>query len=55
LRDVLAEALADESEGDQKKVAAKIRKQTTVGWKWIAEKLHMGHWRSAANAVRLHL
>jgi putative transposase len=37
------------------KMAAKLRTHTTISWKWIAEKLHMGHWRSAANAVRLHL
>jgi hypothetical protein len=48
--------LGQHRKGDPKKVriAAKLRKQTTVGWKWIAEKLHMGHWRSAVNAVRLH-
>jgi hypothetical protein len=34
-------------------MAAKLRSRTTVSWKWIAEKLRMGHWRSAANAVRL--
>ena len=34
------------------KIAASLRARTTVGWKWIAEKLRMGHWRSAANAVR---
>ena len=46
--------LGQHRKGDPQKVriAAKLRKQTTVGWKWIAEKLHMGHWRSAANAVR---
>ena len=32
--------------------AMKLRSQTTMSWKWIAEKLAMGHWRSAANAVR---
>ena len=34
------------------KIAESLRGRTTVGWKWIAEKLGMGHWRSAANAVR---
>ena len=24
-------------------MAVKLKKQTTVGWKWIAEKLRMGH------------
>jgi hypothetical protein len=33
-------------------MAAALRARTTVSWKWIAEKLWMGHWRSAANAVR---
>lgn len=37
------------------KIAALLRARTTVGWKWIAEKLRMGHWRSAANAVRARL
>ena len=42
--------------GDQRKVkiASSLRARRTVGWKWIAEKLAMGHWRSAANAVRVH-
>ena len=46
--------LGQHRKGDPQKVriASKLRKQTTVGWKWIAEKLHMGHWRSAASAVR---
>jgi putative transposase len=41
--------------GDKQKVriAAALRARTTMSWKWIAGKLHMGHWRSAANAVRL--
>ncbi len=41
--------------GDAFKVrlAARLRKETTVRWRWIAERLRMGHWRSAANAVRL--
>ena len=40
--------------GDPAKVqlAARMRTETTMSWKWIAEKLRMGHWRSAANAVR---
>ena len=41
--------------GDGVKVALakQLRAQTTLGWLWIAKRLHMGHWRSAANAVRL--
>jgi len=35
------------------RIAQQLRQETTVTWKWIAGKLHMGHWRSAANAVRL--
>ena len=50
-KDIGQHRKADEQ---KERMAAKLRKQTTVGWKWIAEKLHMGHWRSAANAVRLH-
>jgi putative transposase len=49
--------LGQRRKGDKQKVriAATLRKKTTIGWKWIADKLHMGHWRSAANAVRLRL
>ena len=41
--------------GDANKIriAATLRADTTMGWKWIAKKLAMGHWRTAANAVRL--
>jgi REP element-mobilizing transposase RayT len=46
--------LKQRRKGDPLKVriAQQLRQETTVGWKWIAERLHMGHWRSAANAVR---
>jgi hypothetical protein len=27
--------------------------ETPLGWLWIAQRLHMGNRRSAANAVRL--
>ena len=48
--------LAEHRKADDGKVriAAALRAGSTVGWKWIAEKLRMGHWRSAANAVRAH-
>jgi putative transposase len=48
------EELGKRRKGDKQKVrmAAELRSRTTVSWKWIAEKLRMGHWRSAANAVR---
>ena len=41
--------------GDGVKVglARRLRQETTLGWRWIATRLRMGHWRSAANAVRL--
>jgi putative transposase len=41
--------------GDGVKVdlARRLRRETTLGWAWIARRLWMGHWRSAANAVRL--
>jgi hypothetical protein len=35
------------------KIAIQLRAGTTMSWKWIAEELRMGHWRSVANAVRL--
>ncbi len=46
--------LAERRKGDEVKVqiAARLRTQTTMSWKWIAQRLRMGHWRSAANAVR---
>jgi putative transposase len=36
------------------RVAVRLREQTTVGWRWIANRLHMGHWRAAANSVLLY-
>ena len=41
--------------GDGVKVglARQLRRETTLGWLWIAKRLRMGHWRSAANAVSL--
>ena len=46
--------LREHRKGDRHKVqiATSLRARSTVRWKWIAEKLGMGHWRSAANAVR---
>jgi REP-associated tyrosine transposase len=39
--------------GDPVKVrmAARLRSETMASWKWIAARLQMGQWRSAANAV----
>jgi putative transposase len=39
--------------GDPKKarMAARLRAKTTMTWLWIAKRLAMGHWRTAANAV----
>jgi hypothetical protein len=41
--------------GEPKKVrmAARLRAETTMTWGWMAKRLAMGHWRTAANAVRL--
>ena len=41
--------------GDGVKVALarRLRRETTMSRTWIAQRLRMGHWRSAANAVRL--
>lgn len=46
--------LVERRKGDEGKVqmAARLRGETTMSWKWIAQRLSMGHWRSAANAVR---
>lgn len=40
--------------GDAGKVrmAARLRAETTMTWPWIAERLAMGHWRTALNASR---
>jgi REP element-mobilizing transposase RayT len=40
--------------GDKEKagMAARLREETAVTWQWIAGRLQMGHWRTAANAVR---
>ena len=40
--------------GDVKKgrMAARLRAETTMTWRWIAERLAMGHWRTAVNAAR---
>ncbi|MBC8096461.1 MAG: transposase [Akkermansiaceae bacterium] len=47
-------ALKERRKGDNKKarMAARLRKETTMSWQWIAKRLEMGHWRTAANAVR---
>ena len=46
--------LAERRKGDEVKVqmATRLRTETTMSWRWIAQRLSMGHWRSAANAVR---
>jgi len=40
--------------GDRQKacMAARLRAETAMTWPWIAQRLAMGHWRTAANAVR---
>jgi hypothetical protein len=40
--------------GDAKKamMAARLRRETTMTCEWIAKRLSMGHWRTAANAAR---
>ncbi|MGA2865481.1 MAG: transposase [Verrucomicrobiota bacterium] len=47
--------LNQRAKGDKTKarMAAALRAGTTMTWSWIAKKLDMGHWRTAANAVRL--
>jgi hypothetical protein len=42
--------------GPQKaRLAGRLRSETTMTWPWIANRLSMGHWRTAANAVRATL
>jgi REP element-mobilizing transposase RayT len=45
--------LRRKADGAKVELARRLRRETTLGWRWIARRLHMGHWRSAANAVRL--
>jgi putative transposase len=45
--------LRRKGDGVKVELAARLRRETTLGWHWIAKRLHMGHWRTAANAVRL--
>ncbi len=46
--------LTNMGKGEESKarLAWRLRNETTMTWKWIAERLRMGHWRTAANAVR---
>ena len=48
------EKLKHRPKGDIKKarMAARLRSETTMTWLWIAKRLEMGHWRTAADAVR---
>ena len=48
------EELKHRPKGDIKKarMAARLRTETAMTWLWIAKRLEMGHWRTAANAVR---
>jgi len=48
------EELKRRPKGDMKKarMAARLRSETAMTWLWIAKRLEMGHWRTAANAVR---
>jgi hypothetical protein len=34
------------------RMAARLRSETAMTWLWIARRMKMGHWRTAANAVR---
>jgi putative transposase len=61
IREMLAAAkvaptgLRNRLKGDALKVriASRLRRETTMTWKWIAARLEMGQWKSAANGVRL--
>jgi putative transposase len=46
-----AKDLAARSKGDVRKVrlAQRLRRETSVTWKWISEQLHMGTWTHAAS------
>lgn len=40
-------------DAEKARMARRLRHETTMTWRWIAERLKMGHWRAAANAARL--
>jgi len=46
--------LGKRKKSDRKKaaMAARLRRETTMKWEWIAKWMLMGHWRTASNAVR---
>ena len=44
--------LRPKGDGKKAKIAARLRAETTMTWRWIAEQLAMGHWRTAANVAR---
>ena len=48
-----AEELKTRRKGDpvKAKLAKRLRTETTVTWPWIADRLAMGHWRTARNAA----
>jgi hypothetical protein len=48
-----AEALRQAAKGDERKVrlAARIRGETTMSLKWIAEHLAMGSWTHVSNLL----
>ena len=47
------EELRGAPKGDKRKVrmAARLRRETTMSWKWIAERLAMGSWTIAGDKV----
>ena len=55
---LLPETIAAEPGAGQRflreaRTAARLRAETTMTWSWIAQRLAMGHWRTALNATRL--
>jgi hypothetical protein len=44
--------LRRKGDGVKVELARRLRRETTQGWQWIATRLQMGHWRTAANAIR---
>ena len=53
--DLFKDGLGRKGDKGKVKLARQLRAETTISWRWIAGRLQMGHWRSAANAVRLRL
>ena len=51
-REQLLELIGSPQRDEGNDEESKESDETTMTWSWIAERLHMGHWRTPANAAR---